>query len=99
MSRGRVLVAQERIPEIDRDTGAQRVDLFMRWLLERDWAVTFLATTEDIEPRHQHRLNQLGIPTYVGSHEAEAVIAAGNFDLALVAFWETASRLLPILRA
>ena len=49
MSRRRALVAQARIPEIDRDTGAQRVDLFMRWLLERDWAVTFLATTDDID--------------------------------------------------
>jgi glycosyltransferase involved in cell wall biosynthesis len=97
--RRRVLVAQTRIPEIDRDTGAQRLDLFMRWLLERDWSVTFLATKEDIESRHAHRLNQLGIPTYVGLDEAEGVVASGEFDLALVAFWEPASRLLPILRA
>ena len=76
MSRRRVLVAQTRIPEIDRDTGAQRLDLFMRWLLERDWSVTFLATKEDVESRHEHRLNQLGIPTYVALQEAEAVIAA-----------------------
>src|SRR5262245_20323207 len=71
----------------------------MRWLLERDWSVTFLATKEENESRHAHRLNQLGIPTYVGLREAEGVVAAGEFDLALVAFWEPASQLLPILRA
>jgi glycosyltransferase involved in cell wall biosynthesis len=98
MSRRRVLVSQPRFPEIDRDTGSQRVDLFMRWLLERDWDVTFLATEEDSEPRHRRRLNQLGIPTYVGTHEAKAIVSAAKFDLALIAFWSPASRLLPILR-
>ena len=95
----RVLVSQPRFPEIDRDTGSQRVDLFMRWLMERDWAVTFLATEEDSEPRHERRLRELGIPTYVGTSEAAEVLTAEKFDLALLAFWWPASRLLPILRA
>jgi hypothetical protein len=99
MTRRRALVSQTRFPEIDRDTGSQRIDTFMRWLLERDWDVTFLATADDSEPRHGHRLNQLGIPAYVGCDEAEGILAAGQFDLALLAFWEPASRLLPIIRA
>ena len=99
MTRRRVLVSQTRFPEIDRDTGSQRVDMFIRWLLERDWEVTFLATESDGEARHAHRLRQLGIPTYVGCDEAEGIVAAAKFDLALLAFWEPASRLLPILRA
>ena len=52
MSQRRALVSQPRFPEIDRDTGLQRVDLFMRWLIERGWSVTFLATETDSEPRH-----------------------------------------------
>jgi glycosyltransferase involved in cell wall biosynthesis len=98
MSQRRALVSQPRFPEIDRDTGSVRLNLFMRWLLERGWSVTFLATETDSEPRHRHRLNQLGIPTYVGVNEAEAIVRGSKFDLALLAFWEPASRLLPILR-
>jgi GT2 family glycosyltransferase/glycosyltransferase involved in cell wall biosynthesis len=99
MTQRRALVSQKRFPEIDRDTGSQRVDMFIRWLLERDWSVTFLATEDDGEPRHAHRLRQLGIPTFVGCDEAEGIVAAGRFDLALLAFWEPASKLLPTLRA
>ena len=98
MSRRRALVSQRRFPEIDRDSGSRRVDMFISWLLERDWEVTFLATETDGEPRHAHRLQQLGVPVYAGWHEAEGVIAAGDFDLALLAFWEPAARLLPMLR-
>ena len=97
MSRRHALVSAPRFPEIDRDTGSQRVDMFIRWLLDHDWSVTFLATETDGEPRHAHRLQQLGIPTYVGCHEAEGILTACDFDLALLAFWEPASRLLPIL--
>ncbi len=99
MTRRRALVSQTRFPEIDRDSGSRRVDMFIRWLLERDWSVTFLGTETDGEPRHAHRLQQLGVPTYAGWHEAEGVIADGDFDLALLAFWEPAARLLPMLRS
>ena len=99
MSRRRALVSQTRFPEIDRDSGSRRVDMFIRWLLERDWSVTFLGTETDGEPRHGRRLQQLGVPTYSGWREAEGVIADGKFDLALLAFWEPASRLLPMLRS
>ena len=99
MSRRRALVSQRRFPEIDRDSGSRRVDMFIGWLLERDWEVTFLATETDGEPRHAHRLQQLGVPVYAGWHEAEGVIAAGDFDLALLAFWEPAARLLPMFRS
>lgn len=98
MSQRRALVSQPRFPEIDRDTGSVRLNLFMRWLIERGWSVTFLATETDSELRHEHRLHQLGIPTYVGAQEAEEIVKASKFDLALLAFWEPASRLLPILR-
>ena len=35
------------LPEIDRDSGSQQVDLYIRWLLERGWSVTFVATETD----------------------------------------------------
>jgi glycosyltransferase involved in cell wall biosynthesis len=99
VSQPRALVSQPRFPEIDRDTGSQRVDLFMKWLQERGWSVTFLATEDDSELRHGQRLRELGIPAYVGIDEVESIVSAGTqFDLALLAFWWPASRLLPILR-
>jgi glycosyltransferase involved in cell wall biosynthesis len=99
MRRRRALVSQTRFPEIDRDSGSRRVDMFISRLLERDWSVTFLGTETDGEQRHARRLQQLGISTYAGWHEAEGVVGAGDFDLALLAFWEPASKLLPTLRS
>ena len=94
----RALVSQTRVPEIDRDSGSQQVDLYIRWLQEAGWSVTFLASERDGEESHARRLRQLGVPTFIGYERAEEVLTAGNFDLAVLAFWEPASRLLPIIR-
>jgi glycosyltransferase involved in cell wall biosynthesis len=97
MSR-RALVSQTRIPEIDRDRGSQRVDLFIQWLLEGGWSVTFVASEQAGDPRHQHRLRQMGVATFTGYDEVEDLMAAGDFELAVLAFWRPASQLLPVLR-
>jgi GT2 family glycosyltransferase/glycosyltransferase involved in cell wall biosynthesis len=94
----RALVSQTRPPEVDRDSGSQQVDLYIRWLLEAGWSVTFMSSDTDGEPYHAHRLRQMGIPVFIGYDQAEDVIATGDFDLAVLAFWEPASRLLPVLR-
>ncbi len=92
------LVSQPRVPEPDRDRGSERVDTLMRFLLDDGWSVTFLAADETPDPRHTRRLRQLGIPTFAGYANAPDIVAAGQFDLALLAFWQPASRLMPILR-
>lgn len=94
----RALVSQTRMPEIDRDSGSQQVDWFIRWLLDEGWGVTFVAGEEGCDMRHAHRLRQQGVATYAGYDDIEEIIATGDFDLALLAFWEQASQLLPALR-
>jgi GT2 family glycosyltransferase/glycosyltransferase involved in cell wall biosynthesis len=92
------LVSQTRVPEIDRDRGSQRVDECVRWLLDGGWSVSFLAAESDGDAHHAHRLRQLGVATYIGYEHAPALLAAAEFDLALLAFWQPASRLLPLIR-
>jgi hypothetical protein len=96
--RGRALVSQTRVPEIDRDAGSRRVDRFIQWLLDAGWSVTFVASETNADRRHVRRLRQQGVPTYAGFDDAEAIAMAGEFDLALLAYWEPASELMPILR-
>jgi glycosyltransferase involved in cell wall biosynthesis len=96
--RRRALVSQMRMPEVDRDRGSQRVDLLIRWLLDEGWSVTFIGTEEDSDPWQAHRLRQQGVATFAGCDEAEEVVLAGDFDLALLAFWQPASRLLGVVR-
>jgi glycosyltransferase involved in cell wall biosynthesis len=93
----RALVSQTRMPEPDHDRGSQRVDQLIDLLLDDAWSVTFLAS-EETEGWHAARLRDKGVAAFAGYGHAEEVIAAGHFDLALLAFWEPASRLLPLLR-
>lgn len=94
----RALVAQTRMPEPDRDRGSQRVDDFLEFLLDDGWAVTFLAREANADERHCRRLRQRGVTTLAGFELAADVVAAGDFDLALLAFWEPSSELLPLFR-
>jgi GT2 family glycosyltransferase/glycosyltransferase involved in cell wall biosynthesis len=94
----RALVCQTRVPEVDRDSGSQQVDLYIQWLREAGWSVSFAAAVQDGDQHHAHRLRQSGVATFLGYEEAEEAIAAGGFDLAVLAFWEVASRLLPAFR-
>ena len=94
----RALVSQTRVPEIDRDSGSQRIDLYIQWLVEEGWSVTFVSSETDVYSRHCRRLRQQGVATFVGYDELEAIAAAGDFDLALLGFWEPASRAMNLLR-
>ena len=55
--------------------------------------------TRTATQHHAHRLRQLGVPTYIGYDEAKDLLSAERVDLAVLAFWEPASRLLPLIRA
>ena len=95
----RALVSQTRMPELDRDRGSQRVDLVIRWLLDAGWSVTFLAQEDSVDDWHAHRLRQQGVATFAGYGQASDVVSAGEFQLAVLAFWEPASHLVPVIRA
>jgi len=97
MSR-RALVSQTRMPEVDRDRGSGRVDQLIRFLLDAGWSVTFLAEEAQPDQRHARRLRRLGVSTHAGYDQAAEIIEAGDFDLALLAFWRQSETLLPLLR-
>ena len=94
----RALVCAQWIPEFDRNRGAQRVDAMIRFLVDDGWSVQFLSERHEGDDWHVRRLRQLGVATFVGFEHAESVVRSGKFDLAVLAFWEPAEHLLPIIR-
>ncbi len=100
MSRRRALVVHTRMPAFDRDSGSQDIDNTVQFLLRSGWQVTFLAREEEgvAEERHANRLRQMGVATHAGFGATERIVRSSGFDLALIAFWEPAAELLPVLR-
>ena len=100
VNRRRALVVHTRMPAFDRDSGSQDIDTSIRYLLDAGWLVTFLAREEEgeAEERHARRLRDLGVATYAGFGWADRLLRSNDFDLALIAFWEPASALLPLIR-
>jgi len=100
MSRRHALVTHIRMPTVDRDAGSQFVDYTIRFLLDAGWRVTFLADEEPetAERRHADRLRHLGVETYAGFGWAERILRSADIDLALISYWEPASRLIPLVR-
>ena len=100
MSRRRALVVHTRMPAFDRDSGSQDIDNTVQFLLRAGWQVTFLAREEEgvAEERHANRLRQMGVATHAGFGATERILRSSGFDLALIAFWEPAAVLLPVLR-
>jgi glycosyltransferase involved in cell wall biosynthesis len=100
MSQRRALVVHTRMPAFDRDSGSQDIDNTLQFLLRAGWQVTFLAREEKgvAEERHAQRLRQMGIATHTGFDAATRLLRSGGFDLALIAFWEPATELVPLIR-
>ncbi len=100
MSQRRALVVHTRMPAFDRDSGSQDIDNTLQFLLRAGWHVTFLAREEKgvAEERHAQRLRQMGIATHTGFDAATRLLRSGGFDLALIAFWEPATELVPLIR-
>ena len=94
----RALVSAQWIPEFDRNRGAQRVDAMIRFLVDEGWSVQFLSERHEGNDWHVQRLRQLGVATFVGYEQAEAVVRSGKFDLAVLAFWQPTERIIPIIR-
>ncbi|MEZ5167465.1 MAG: glycosyltransferase [Acidimicrobiales bacterium] len=88
------------MPAFDRDSGSQDIDNTIRWLLADGWSVTFLSREEEgvAEERHAERLRQMGVATFAGFDWAPKLLRSARFDLAIVAFWEVAEEVVPLLR-
>jgi glycosyltransferase involved in cell wall biosynthesis len=98
--RRHALVTHIRMPTVDRDAGSLFVDYTIRFLLDAGWRVTFLAgqAPEAVERRHADRLRRMGVETYAGFDWAERILTSADIDLALISYWEPASRLIPVVR-
>lgn len=98
------------MPEFDREGGSRRVFHLIEFLQEAGWAVSFIAQYARDGERYARVLQQRGVPVHVSLggawpggeqcsiHPAD-LIAAGNFDIAIIAFWHMAEYYLPIIRA
>jgi glycosyltransferase involved in cell wall biosynthesis len=99
MSGKRALVCAPLMPEYDRECGSRRVFDLTEFLRESGWAVSFVARQVQDGQRYMRLLRQRGIAAYAGfDHSTELMIGASRFDLALLAFWEVAETLTPIIR-
>jgi glycosyltransferase involved in cell wall biosynthesis len=100
MNRRRALVTHIRMPTVDRDAGSVFVDHTIRFLRDAGWRVSFFTDQEarSVERRHAERLRRMGVATYAGPQWAERLLNSASFDLALISYWEPASKLIPLVR-
>lgn len=95
----RALVSTYHVPQPDRDSGARRIYDFIRFLVEAGWSVTFYAADGVGDERDAMLLRRNGVPVYDHNQiEFSKLLAACDFDLAVLAFWVNAERLLPEIR-
>jgi glycosyltransferase involved in cell wall biosynthesis len=97
------------MPEFDREGGSRRIFHLIEFFLEAGWSVSFITREGRDGERYAKALQQKGVPVYVSGdawpggeqcviHPAD-LIAAGNFDIAIIAFWYLAEYYLPIIRS
>jgi glycosyltransferase involved in cell wall biosynthesis len=97
------------MPEFDREGGSRRVFHLIEFFQEAGWAVSFIAQNASDGERYAKVLQQKGVPVYVsdgawpGGEQClinpADLIATGNFDLVIIAFWYIAEQYLPIIRS
>lgn len=105
----RALVCAPRMPEFDREGGSRRIFHLIEFFRRAGWAVSFMAQNGVDGDRYAQTLQQMGVATYASDNpwslgrecliDAEELVAAGRFDIALLAFWNHAERLLPTIRS
>src|SRR3954471_12176551 len=99
MRRRQALVCGPSVTDPDRQSGSRRTADQIEFLLEDGWLVTFAGSHAGRE-RYVRALRQKGVRTVEGEEEEEIeeLMSASQFDVALIAFWYMAERLLPIIR-
>lgn len=99
MTTKRVLVCAPGMPDYDRQSGSRRIFDLVEFLREAGWAVSFAAESANDGERYAQMLRQRGVATYSGFDRIGEVVAAGRFDLAILAFWHVAESVMPTIRA
>lgn len=109
METRRALVCSPRMPEFDREGGSRRVFHLIEFFQEAGWAVSFMAQSAGDGERYARVLQQKGVPVYVSggvwpgggqSYISPAdLMATGNFDVVIIAFWYLVENYLPIIRS
>lgn len=99
MTSKRALVCASSLPEFDREAGSRRLSDLITFLQEDGWVVSFVAEQAEGAERYVRDLQQRGVATYVGfTPQTERVIESSDFGVALLAFWNVAEKLIPVLR-
>lgn len=101
MTTKRALVCAPLIPDFDRASGSQRIFDLCGFLRDAGWAVSFIAENGEDGGHYARILQQRGIATYSGFEGQPGLaelIAVGQFDLAILAFWYIAETCLPMIR-
>lgn len=100
MTTKRALICAPLLPAFDRESGSKRVFDFVAFLQDAGWAVSFFAENDAGGERYAALLRQRGVPTYSEEETGpDELIAAGRFDLTILAFWYVAERYLPLIRS
>ena len=104
----RAVVMSHTLPEFDLEGGSRRVFHLVRFLREAGWMVSFMAPWVPGGERYERVLRQMGVAAYPrglrklegddAGTEADRLLATGQLDLAIIAFWHTAERWTPIVR-
>lgn len=93
------LVCAPCMPEFDRESGSRRIYDFIDYLRSAGWAVSFVSQHVPEGERYARMLQQRGVAIYHGfDTRVEQLIGATCPDLALLAFWNVAEKLLPVVR-
>jgi GT2 family glycosyltransferase len=84
----RVLVCAPVLPEFDRESGSRRIFHHIQALREAGWTVAFVAKNQAGDRKYVRILQQAGVQTHLGFDAGtDQMIAAGRFDVAILAFW------------
>ena len=98
MSR-RAIVCSYGPPRHDRDSGSRRLWHLIGFLRDAGWSVSFLSASKVEDPRYAADLLRSAVPLYDGTAtRVDDLLASGDFDLALCAFWQVAELYLPVFR-
>lgn len=95
----RALVCAPLPPEHDKESGSRRIYHMIQLLRAEGWFVAFVCESAPTDSPHVRHLRQLGVPTYIGfDGPTPDLVEAGEFDLAIFAFWYMADRYADLVR-
>jgi GT2 family glycosyltransferase len=92
------LVCSSVLPEFDRESGSRRVLDHIESLQADGWTVTFAARHGAPASRYARLLRRRGVETHCDFGRLAEVLSAARFELALVAFWNVAEEVMPVIR-